>query len=79
MVRAEVGRLRLCQPSRPPKHTGPQSLRHACATRLLHKGMFFVDIADFLGHRDTQSVNVYARLSTHMRREIAEMDLIDAL
>jgi integrase/recombinase XerD len=61
------------------KHTGPQSLRHACATRLLDNGLSFVDIADVLGHRDTQSVNVYARLNIHMLREIAAMDLIGAL
>ena len=61
------------------KHTGPQSLRHACATRLLQNGLSFVDIADFLGHRDTQSVNVYARLSIHMLREVAAMDLVGAL
>jgi len=41
------------------------------ATRLLYNGLSFIDIADFLGHRDTQSVNVYARLSTHMLREVA--------
>ena len=61
------------------KHTGPQSLRHACATRLLQNGLSFVDIADFLGHRDTQHVNVYARLNIHMLREVAAMDLIGAL
>jgi len=61
------------------KHFGPQSLRHACATHLLHKGSSFTDIADFLGHRDTQSVNVYARLNTKMLREVAVIDLIGAL
>jgi integrase/recombinase XerD len=61
------------------KHFGPQSLRHACATRLLHTGSSFIDIADFLGHRDTQSVNLYARLSTNMLREVAALDLIGAL
>ncbi len=61
------------------KHTGPQCLRHACATRLLHNGLSFIDIADFLGHRDTQSVNVYARVSPPMLREIASIDLTDAL
>jgi integrase/recombinase XerD len=61
------------------KHTGPQSLRHSCASRLLHNGLSFADIADFLGHRDTQSVNVYARLSIHMLREVAALDLVGAL
>lgn len=76
---SEVVRSRMRRLGIPSRHYGPQSLRHACATRLLHKGLSFVDIADFLGHRDTQSVNVYARLSTHMLREVAAMDLIGAL
>jgi integrase len=61
------------------RHCGPQCLRHACATRLLHAGASFLEIADFLGHRDTQHVNVYARVSAHMLREVAEVDLIGAL
>lgn len=74
VVRSRMRKLRISS-----KHTGPQSLRHACATRLLHNGLSFIDIADFLGHRDTQNVNVYARLSTHMLREVAAIDLIGAL
>jgi integrase len=76
---SDVVRSRMRKLGISSKHTGPQSLRHACATRLLHNGLSFVDIADFLGHRDTQSVNVYARLSTHMLQEVAAMDLIGAL
>jgi integrase/recombinase XerD len=76
---SEVVRSRMRKLGISSKHTGPQSLRHTCATRLLHNGLSFVDIADFLGHRDTQSVNVYARLSTQMLQEVAAMDLIGAL
>jgi integrase/recombinase XerD len=76
---SDVVRSRMRRLGIPSKHCGPQCLRHACATRLLHQGLSFIDIADFLGHRDTQSVNVYARLSTHMLREVAAMDLIGAL
>jgi site-specific recombinase XerD len=76
---SEVVRSRLRKLGVSSKHTGPQSLRHACATRLLQNGLSFVDIADFLGHRDTQSVNVYARLNIHMLREVASMDLVGAL
>jgi len=61
------------------KHCGPQCLRHACATRLLNTGTSFIEIADFLGHRDTHNVNVYARVSTQMLREVAAIDLIGAL
>jgi len=76
---SDVVRSRMRGLGIPSKHCGPQCLRHACATRLLHQGLSFIEIADFLGHRDTQSVNVYARLSTHMLREVAAMDLIGAL
>lgn len=76
---SDVVRSRMRKLGIPSKHCGPQCLRHTCATRLLHKGLSFIDIADFLGHRDTQSVNVYARLSTHMLREVATIDLIGAL
>ena len=76
---SDVVRSRMRKLGISSKHTGPQSLRHACATRLLQNGSSFVDIADFLGHRDTQSVNVYARLNIHMLREVAAMDLVGAL
>jgi integrase/recombinase XerD len=76
---SDVVRSRMRKLGISSKHTGPQSLRHACATRLLQNGLSFVDIADFLGHRDTQSVNVYARLNIQMLREVAAMDLVGAL
>jgi integrase len=34
------------------RRTGPHSLRHACATRLLQKGASFKEIGDFLGVRE---------------------------
>jgi integrase/recombinase XerD len=76
---SDVVRSRMRKLGISSKHTGPQSLRHTCATRLLHDGLSFVDIADFLGHRDTQSVNVYARISAHMLKEVAAIDLVGAL
>ena len=76
---SDVVRSRMRKLGISSKHTGPQSLRHTCATRLLHDGLSFIDIADFLGHRGTQSVNVYARLNIQMLREVAAMDLIGAL
>jgi integrase/recombinase XerD len=42
-------------------HIGPHALRHACASQLLRKGVSMLDIAEFLGHRDTRSVGIYAR------------------
>lgn len=74
VVRSRMRRLGISA-----KHTGPHSLRHACASRLLENGLSFIEIADFLGHRDTQSVNVYARVNTHTLREVAALDLVRAL
>jgi len=52
-------------------HHGPHALRHACATHLLRKGTSLKDIADFLGHRDSKSVGIYARYDTRSLKEVA--------
>jgi integrase/recombinase XerD len=54
---------------------GPHSLRHACATRLLRQGFSLRDIADFLGHRDTKSVSIYAKHDTRSLRKVAAFSL----
>jgi integrase/recombinase XerD len=54
---------------------GLHSLRHSCATQLLHKGASFHEIADFLGHSDTSSVCVYAKPSAQSVRKVANLDL----
>ena len=54
---------------------GPHSLRHACATQLLKKGTQLKDIADFLGHRGTESVVLYAKLDTRSLRKVAAFSL----
>jgi integrase/recombinase XerD len=46
------------------EHHGPHALRHACATRLLKKGTSLKDITDFLGHRDSKSIGIYAKYVT---------------
>jgi integrase len=76
---SDVVRSRMRKLGIPAKHCGPQCLRQACATRLLDTGASFIEIADFLGHRDTQNVNVYARVSAGTLREVAAVDLIGAL
>jgi integrase len=43
------------------KNFGAHSLRHACATQLLHEGSSLPEIAEFLGHRDLKSVSIYAK------------------
>lgn len=54
---------------------GPHALRHACATRLLHQGSSLQEIAEFLGHRDLNSVSIYARYDTRSLRKVAAFSL----
>jgi site-specific recombinase XerD len=56
-------------------HLGPHALRHACATRLLQKGSSLKEIADFLGHRDTKSVSIYAKFDMGALRKVAAFRL----
>jgi integrase/recombinase XerD len=57
------------------KTTGPHSLRHACATQLLRKGSSLRQIADFLGHRDTKSVCIYAKFDIPSLARVASFSL----
>ena len=52
-------------------HYGPHALRHACATHLLRKGTSLKDIADFLGHRDSKSVGIYAKYDLRSLKKVA--------
>lgn len=61
------------------KHRGPHSLRHACATRLLTKGSSLKEIADFLGHRNTQCVAIYAKYDKRSLRKVAAFSLAEIL
>jgi integrase len=54
---------------------GPHALRRACATELLHKGSSLRDIADFLGHRNLQSVSIYAKYDTGSLKKVAAFSL----
>lgn len=60
-------------------HVGAHSLRHACATRLLHKGSSLRQIADFLGHRNLKSVDIYARCDVRLLRKVAKFRLTGVL
>jgi integrase/recombinase XerD len=53
---------------------GPHSLRHACATRLLQQGASLQEIADFLGHRNSKCVGVYAKFDMHALCEVSILD-----
>jgi integrase/recombinase XerD len=56
-------------------HHGTHSLRHACATQLLHQGSSLIEIADFLGHRDIKSVGIYAKLDVRSLAQVAAFSL----
>lgn len=61
------------------EHHGPHSLRHACATRLLRTGTPLKEIADFLGHRSTQCVAIYAKFDRRSLRKVAAFSLAEVL
>ncbi len=61
------------------EHRGPHSLRHACATHLLKKGSSLKEIADFLGHRTTQCVAIYAKYDRRSLRNVAAFSLAGIL
>lgn len=57
------------------KNFGAHSLRHACATQLLHDGTALPDIAEFLGHSDLKSVSIYAKCDVEGLRKVADFSL----
>jgi len=60
-------------------HYGPHSLRHACATRLLAQGFSLTEIGEHLGHSSIEATQVYAKVDLPALREVAELDLGDAV
>jgi integrase/recombinase XerD len=56
-------------------HTGPHSLRHACATHLVRQGFSLKEIGDHLGHRSLVSTRIYAKVDLAALREVAAFDL----
>jgi integrase/recombinase XerD len=56
-------------------HYGPHSLRHACAARLVARGLSLKAIGDHLGHRCTSATRVYAKVDLAGLREVAAFDL----
>jgi len=59
----------------PLTHHGPHALRHACATHLLAEGCSLKQIGDHLGHQDTDSTRIYAKVDITGLRKVADMDL----
>ena len=58
-----------------PPHTGPHSLRHACAAHLVHQGFSLKEIGDHLGHRSSVSTRIYAKVDLPALREVGAFDL----
>jgi site-specific recombinase XerD len=58
---------------------GPHSFRHACATELLRRGSSLNEIADFLGHRNLESVSIYAKHDSKSLRKVADFRLRSVL
>ena len=61
------------------KNFGAHSLRHACATQLLHEGSSLPQIAQFLGHRDLNSVSIYAKHDVEALRKVADFSFREIL
>jgi len=57
------------------RHRGPHSLRHACATRLINEGLSLKEVGDHLGHRDPETIRIYAKVDLIRLREVASFDL----
>ena len=51
------------------KKTGMHSLRHTLASSLLERNVPLQEIADILGHQDTESTSVYLKCSLKLLRE----------
>ena len=71
----QIASLRLRRLRIRSEHQGPHALRHACATHLLRKGASLKEIADFLGHRDSKSIGIYARYDSRLLRKVAVFGL----
>lgn len=57
------------------RRRGPHSLRHACATHLINQGASLKEIGDLLGHRDSRSTTIYAKVHLKQLRRVADFDL----
>jgi site-specific recombinase XerD len=59
----------------PCRRSGPHCLRHAFATRLLAQGVSLKQIGDLLGHRNSASTGIYAKVDLKMLRRVADFGL----
>jgi len=56
-------------------HAGSHSLRHACATHLLARGLSLKEIGDHLGHHSPEATRVYAKVDLNSLRLVGEFEL----
>lgn len=56
-------------------HYGPHALRHACATHLLEQGLSLKEIGDHLGHADSETTRLYAKVDRARLRAVGDFDL----
>ena len=59
----------------PQKGRGPHGLRHACARHLIEAGLSFKEAGDYLGHRNSDSTRIYAKVNLTALRLVALEDL----
>jgi integrase/recombinase XerD len=74
IIRDRLRRLKVEAPS-----MGAHSVRRACATELMRKGVPLPNIADFLGHKDLSSVSLYAKCSPRSLENLTCLSLKDLL
>ena len=57
------------------RRQGPHSLRHACATHLVDRGLSFKEVGDHLGHRSTAATRIYAKVDLRSLRLVAAVNV----
>ncbi len=70
LTRSLMDRLAIVSPKR-----GPHSLRHACASYLLSRGLSLKGVGDHLGHRSLSATQIYAKVDLKGLRTVAAFDL----
>jgi integrase/recombinase XerD len=58
-----------------PPTWGAHSLRHACATNLMHQQLSLKEIAEHLGHESLSSTRIYAKVDLHGLRQVGDFDM----
>jgi integrase/recombinase XerD len=62
-----------------PPRAGSHTFRHTCVQRLVEADVPFKVIGDYVGHRSTESTQVYGKVAVHLLRQLALGDGEEAL